>query len=171
MDSKGFFCFLLLLAFIAIELELLAGFGDAGNEVAEATAPAFEAEKLALVRSLLEESVDSVVEEGLREGLLLELGPEGIKVGVNERLALLFSEAGKAYGFVEFEAVSKSPAFLNENSSVIVSRLGKKSIQAEYHFSGGVMKSNFVLVRIQGRQSVAEFMVPAGYTASATVVG
>ncbi len=170
MNSRAFFCFVLLLAFLAVELEFLAGFGNANSQVAAATAPAFEAEKLALVRSLLEESTDNAVEESLKEGLALELGPKGIKSRVNERLALLFSEAEKAYGIVEFEARAKSPGFLNENSSVIVSRLGKKSVRVEYFFSGGIMKSNFVLARIEGREAIAEFRIPAGYTASAVVV-
>ena len=169
MNSRAFFCFALLLAFLAAELELLSGFGNANSQVAAATAPAFEAEKLALVRSLLEESADSVVEESLREGLALELGPEGIKARANERLAFLFSEAEKAYGIVEFEALSKNPGFLNGNSAVIVSRLGKKSVRAEYFFSGGVMKSNFALARIKGKEAIAEFRIPAGYTVSTMV--
>ena len=171
MNSRAFFCFVLLLAFLAAELEFLTGFENANSQVASANASAFEAEKLSLVRSLLEESTDSVVEESLRAGLILELGPEGIKAGVNERLALLFSKAEKAYGIVEFEANAKDPGFLNENSSVIVSRLGKKGIRAEYFFSGGIMKSNFVLARVGNQETIAEFRVPAGYTASAMVVG
>jgi len=169
MDSKGFFCFFLLLAFLSIELGLREGIGSAGNEVGGAISAGFEAEKLSLVRGLLEESVDQTVEQSLKEGLLLELGPEDIKAMVNERLSLLFSEAEKQYGFVEFE--EKSPGFLNGNSSVIVSRLEKKSVGAEYFFSGGILKSNFVLAEIRGKESMLEFRVPVGYAISATVVG
>lgn len=171
MNSRGFFCFILLFAFVFIELDALSGLEETRAGLARARASAFEAERLSLQRSLLEESVDNVVEGALEEGLAMELGPGRIKELVNSRLAMLFEEAESSYAGLELGPEAVSAGFLNSNSSVMVTRLGRKNVEASYFFSGGITRENPVIARLRGNEFGAEFRVPAGYAATSGVVG
>ncbi len=173
MNGKGIFCFLLLLAFFTLEIGFLDRATEERRSIAQAKALAFEAEKAFLVRSLMENSVDLAIDKGLLQGLQLNLGPQEIKGHVNSRLAALFRKMEKAYNdeiSISFDTKSLQESFLNKNSSVIVTRLDKKTIEAEYCFTGGIMASNTVSAKITGKGVTQIFRMPAGYTVKAEVL-
>ncbi len=176
MNSKGLFCFVLLLGAIAIETGLLNQGLEAKRDVAGGKAIAFEAEKTAFVRTVIENSVDAVIEWELYNGLLLNLGPEEIKQRVNRKLLVLFGEIEKAYGKeikVRFYAGNGvlSEGFLNENSKVLVTRINRGTIAAEYNFTAGLLKNNLVFAEIAGKKTKQFFKIPAGYSLGKTVIG
>jgi len=174
MNRHGLFCFVLLLAFFAVEAGFFAGAGEASHSIAEAGSLAFEAEKTSFTRALVENSVDAVVKESLRQALVLNLGQEETKKHVNSRLALLFTKIEKAYSEeieVKFDFESIQESFLNENSSVLVTKLKGKALEAEYCFTAGVMKNRFVEAEITGGKVKQFFKMPAGYTVKKEVVG
>ena len=53
----------------------------------------------------------------------------------------------------------------------IFSEAGEKTLQAEYCFTGGLMKNNQVVAEIAGKQTKLLFTMPAGYTIRETVIG
>jgi hypothetical protein len=174
MNRRGIFCFLLLLAFFSLEIGLLNQTSEPAAKLGEARALAFEAEKASLVRALMENSVDATIEESLRQGLLLNQEPKDIKKTVNNRLASLFGKMQKEFNEevkVFFDPNSLDEEYLNENSSVLVTRLDKKTVKAEYCFTGGLMKNNEVIAEIRGGSAKLLFKMPAGYTIGKTVIG
>lgn len=174
MNKRGMFCFLLLLAFFSLEISFFNQASEASGKLAEAKMLAFEAEKASFVRALMENSVDAAIEEGLGQGLLLNQEPETIKETVNSRLAGLFGEMEKAFNEemkVAFSPESLDEEYLNKNSSVLVTRIGKKTVRAEYSFTGGAMKRNSAVAEVSGSNLKLFFRMPAGYTIGKTVVG
>jgi len=169
MNRKGLFSFLLLLAFFSLEIGFLAKATEFKELALKEKAAAFEAEKASLQRTLIENSVDAIVEQELEQGLLLGLEAEEIKWRVNSRILALFKKIEKdpIQGIsVEFDADSLNPVFLNANSSLLVSKPGKK-VLAEYHFSGGLLKKESVSAKIFGEKTVVFFEIPPGYTVRA----
>ncbi len=174
MNKRGIFCFLLLLAFFSLEIGFLSQAGQATDKLAEANALAFEAEKASFVRALMENSVDAAIEEGLLQGLLLNQEPEVIKEAVNSRLAGLFAEMEKSFNEevkVAFSPESLDEEYLNKNSSVLVTRIDKRAVRAEYSFTGGAMRRNSAVAEVSGSNLKLFFRMPAGYTIGKTVVG
>ncbi len=170
MNREGIFCFLLVLAFIALEIRFLNEATNASQRLQKAKALAFEAEKASFVRALMENSVDVAIEESLLQGLLLNLEPDQIKKQANNRLAALFRLMQREYQsklVVSFDSKSLDPEFLNQNSSVLVTRLGKKTVEGLYHFTGGIMKNEAVSAEIAGSRVRQYFKIPAGYTVKA----
>lgn len=172
MNNKGLFCFLLVLAFASIQTGLLGRATE--METGRARALAFEAEQLSTARAIMENGIDLAAEEGLRQGIALNLEPEEIKQLVNARLAMLF-EKMETQGFpgikTEFEEESKNPAFLNENSAVSVARISGREVEAEYSFTGGLMKNKTARAKISGKKAVIIMELPVGYTVKEMVVG
>jgi len=175
MNCRGLFCFLIVLAFIAMRLAFLQGSIDARQGLAGARALAIEGEQLNLARTALEISVDNVVEGALEQGLRENLGPEEIKGLVNGRVMRLFGRAKEEYnGEVKVRFWAKGgvlgKGFLDENSKVSVVNVKGKAIAAEYVFTGGLLKSKGVRAEIAGERAMQEFRIPVGYTARAMVV-
>ena len=83
MNEKGIFCFVLLLAFFAIQTRFLAETTEASNKIEMAEELGFEAEKIWLARAVMEEDVDFAIKETLQQTLLLNLRPEETKKIVN----------------------------------------------------------------------------------------
>ena len=174
MNKRGIFCFVLLLAFFAIEARFLAEAAEASSRIETGEELGFEAEKAWLARAVMEGDVDLAIKDALRQGLLLNLGNEETKIFVNGRLAALFAEMEKANWegiSIEFSSESKNLEFLNENSAVAVEAAGKKTIQATYYFTGGILKSKKVYAEIKGKKAVLGFELPAGYSINESVVG
>ena len=173
MNGKGIFCFVLLLAFFAIEARFLAEAAEASSRIGAAEELGFEAENAWLARAVMEEDVDIAIKEALRQGLLLNLGHEETKIFVNSRLALLFAEMEKANWegiAIEFGPESKNLEFLNENSAVSVEAVGDKTIKATYYFTGGLLKNKKVYAEVKGKKAAIGFELPAGYSINGSVV-
>jgi len=162
-----------LLAFLAVEARFLEKAAESKELGQKAVLASFEAEQVSFARTLVEENVDLVVSESLGQGLALGLENQDLKHYVNARLLGLFLAIEQDFleGVeVRFSDESKSAVFLSENSSVFLAKAGSQSIEAEYCFTGGLEKSNYVKARIFGNGLEAEFRVPAGYCAKALVV-
>ncbi len=174
MNEKGIFCFVLLLAFFAIQTRFLAETTEATGRIELAEELGFEAEKAWLARAVMEEDVDFVIKETLHQGLLLNLGQEETKIFVNSKLVLLFAEMEKANweGIeIKFRQESKNLQFLNENSAIAVEAIDKKTIMATYYFTGGLLKNKKVYAEIKGKKAMLGFEIPAGYSINKSVIG
>ncbi len=174
MNTQGIFCFALLLAFAAMEINFLNESAAAKQKIFGTEKVLFEAEILSATRTIAENGVDAVTEEGLRQGVQAELEPDEVKKAVNKRLAFLFSEMEKnsdERASISFEEESLSEKFLNENSSVIVVKKEELVSVAEYSFTGGLLKDKKVKAKIFGKNAKQEFKIPAGYTIRVVVLG
>ncbi len=160
MNEKGIFCFVLLLAFFAIQTRFLAETTEASNKIEMAEELGFEAEK--------------AIKDTLNQGLLLNLGQNETKILVNSKLVLLFvkMENANLEGIeIEFKPESKNLQFLNENSAIAVEAIDKKTIMATYYFTGGLLKNKKVYAEIKGKKAILGFEIPAGYSIKESVVG
>ena len=174
MNEKGIFCFVLLLAFFAIQTRFLAETTEASNKIEMAEELGFEAEKIWLARAVMEEDIDIAIKEALNNSLLLNLGQDETKIFVNSKLILLFAEMEKANwdGIdIEFKLESKNLQFLNENSAIATEAIGKKTSMATYYFTGGILKNKKVYAEIKGKKAILGFEIPTGYSIKESVVG
>jgi len=174
MNEKGIFCFVLLLAFFAIQTRFLAETTEASNKIEMAEELGFEAEKVWLARTVMEGDVDIAIKDTLNQGLLLNLGQNETKILVNSKLVLLFvkMENANLEGIeIEFKPESKNLQFLNENSAIAVEAIDKKTIMATYYFTGGLLKNKKVYAEIKGKKAILGFEIPAGYSIKESVVG
>ena len=174
--EKGFFCFLLLLAAIALETNFLNESIEADKILAQGKTIAFEAEKASFIRTVIENNTDAIVRESLQQAILLNIPQEKIKDFVNKKLMELFAATEEEYTEeikVRFSTSNGLPIeeFLNKNSIVIVITVEGKTILAEYTFTGGLLKNEFVQAEIAGEQTNLLFKLPPGYSIKTTVVG
>ncbi len=175
MNNKGIFCFLLLLAAIALETNFLNKSIEADKILARGKTIAFEAEKAGFIRTVIENNADAMALESLQQAIELNLPLDKIKPFVNKKLALLFAAMEREYsGKIKVRFSTSNglslEEFLNENSVVTVTKDGSAEILAEYTFTGGLLKNNFVQAEIAGEQTKLFFKLPVGYTVKATVV-
>ena len=171
MNSRGIFCFVLLLAFFALEARFLNEAGSQETQLRKAGEIAFELEKAGFARALMENSVDSAIGQELKEGIAKNLEPKEIKESVNQRLAMLFQkmESGYSEGIsVKFCHDCMDLQFLNENSSVFAGNAGKATIAAQYCFTGGIKKDKKIEAEISGKSAKLVFSMPIGYCIEAT---
>jgi len=144
MNKNGIFCFVLLLAFFAIEARFLAEATNASNKIELAEELGFEAEKAWLAREVTEDNVDLAIKEALHQVLLLNFGQEETKNFVNAKLVVL---------------------------TVAIEAIDKKTVKATYYFTGGILKNKKVYAKIKGKKALLEFELPAGYSINTSVAG
>lgn len=170
-NNRGIFCFALVLAFAAIELNFLEGAGSAEAILGESVSLGFETEKVSLTRAVIENSVDKAIEESLMQGLVLDLEAGEIKKETNKRLIALFEKIEESHSReirARFARKAFAQDFLNQNSSVIVQRIDKRAIEASYSFTGGLEKGNEVSAEISSKGARAFFKLVPGYTVKAS---
>jgi hypothetical protein len=175
MNARGIFCFFILLAFLAIGREI----ATAGNEVCSAIGgaelTAMKLERANAIRSVIEENVDFIVRESIRESCA-EAEGSTVKIAVSRKLAELFSATEEAYnGGADIKFGTRSGAapdfaFLQENSSAIVVSAWGRRLAAEYCFTGGIAKSEYVSAKIDVEGAETQFILPAGYCQAVEVV-
>ena len=175
MNNKGIFCFLILLAFSAIQAEQFKGNRTQMLQLEKAKATAMEAEQLNAIKLSIEINTDKVVKQTIHEALLQNKEPEEIRDAVNQKLTQLFNATSEAYKTAKIEFKSTAgqlnTEFLNNNSKAIVSKIDKKTIAAEYVFTGGILKNQEAFAEITGKKTRQQFKIPIGYTIKATVAG
>jgi hypothetical protein len=173
VKGRGFFCFLVLLAFSLLFLALSEQ-DRAIEGLSASTAMAIEAEKVNFVRTLLEENSDFIIRETM-ESELQECppSPQKVKEKINRALLNYFEEMEKCCGgiSVDFSAGKGGlgMGFLNRNSALIVKRSGN-TCTMRYSFHGGIARSEFVSATISGKNFSQPFIIPAGYAQEATGV-
>ena len=165
MNEKGFFCFVLVLAFASANL---SDEGSAVRELNEACLLAIEAERVNFVRNLMEEDTDYIVLEVLkREAVGCIRAPHEIKEEVNAAIKnYLQAMEGEKSVFVRVYNSSGQNIdsdFLNSNSSLVVKRLGRVC-ELEYTFHRGLMRREVVTGTVSGNIFSQEFKIPQGYT-------
>jgi hypothetical protein len=154
---------MIVLAFSMLSISLSYQ-DNALNELFEAEKIAIEAEQVNFVRSLLEENTDFIVEGILlEEALLCDSSPGNAKQRINQALVAYFEEMQKGVDGIEIEFANASNGFLNQNSSLVVKRLGP-SCKIKYSFHGGLLKNQPVLAEVRGKEVVQQFKVPVGYS-------
>lgn len=154
---------MIVLAFSLLSVSLSQQ-DNALEELLKAEAIAIEAEQVNFVRSLLEENTDFIVEEILwEEAILCDSAPGNTKQRINQALATYFEEMQKGVGGIEIEFAKANQEFLNENSSLVVKRLGP-ACEITYTFHGGLLRNQPVLAEVRGKKVVQQFKIPAGYT-------
>ena len=154
---------MIVLAFSLLSVSLSQQ-DSALRELSEAEKIAIEAEQVNFVRSLLEENTDFIVGGILlEEALLCDSSPGDAKQRINQALAAYFEEMQKGICGIEIEFANASNGFLNQNSSLVVKRLGP-SCKIKYTFHGGLLKNQSVLAEVMGEKVVQQFKVPAGYS-------
>ncbi len=187
MNNKGIFCFLLLLSAIALETNFLNESIEADKILAQGKTIAFEAEKASFIRTVIENNTDAMVRESLQQAILLNIPQEELKLFVNGKLVLLFAETEKEYNskikvqFKGYDAETKMQFttsdglqfedFLNNNSTALIVSIKGKTVLAEYDFTGGLQRNNFIEAEIAGDNTKTVFRLPPGYSIKATVVG
>ena len=174
--EKGFFCFLLLLAAIALETNFLNESIEADKILAQGKTIAFEAEKASFIRTAIENNTDAMVRESLQQAIMLNIPQEELKLFVNGKLAGLFAATEGEYNSeikVRFTTSDGMPLpeFLNENSTALIVSVKGKTVLAEYDFTGGLQRNCFVEAEIAGERTKTVFRLPPGYSIKATVVG
>lgn len=169
MNNKGLFSFLLILIFVTIELNMLEEQTRTRQELLKTKNISIESEKATLTRAIIEHTLDQIIEEQLKRGMALELKPEEIKNRVNEQIEKAIQKTKNTNSqnqkITSKEKIDKQ--YLNKNSTVIVKRIGKNTLQAEYHYTGGLMKNNELTLNIRGKNTEQEFKLPIGYTIKA----
>ena len=168
MNNNGLFCFLMLLAFYTTQAAILEEQVTLKQEALKARSMSMEAEKATLTRAIMETTLDAIIEENLKQGVFLELEPDAIKANVNMALEKAFEKMRKPYS-LKFEKEPTAET-LNRNSIVLVKRIGKKTVEAEYQYTGGLMKQNEVKAVISEGKVRQEFKIPIGYTIKTRVV-
>jgi type II secretory pathway pseudopilin PulG len=183
--QRGFASVLALLAAV-----LLLGLGSSQNRSQNAFFDSFqgmiEAEQNNFVRSMLEESTDTVIEKTLEEALLSgETDPETINRQIAWNLAVFFRETESQNSNIEFYWVETTPesynriplletnsldaATIESFSKTIVIRNGSIAI-GETVFVGGKNQNRAIVAHIHSPNHSDFFLLPIGYQARTEVV-
>jgi hypothetical protein len=177
MNKKGLFCFLIVLGFAGILACLSSSESRESLEFGKTKNICFEIEKLDLERTILEENIDFLILETMRAEL--EKGnknPEQIKEKISENLLVFFKQAekealGKNLAIIFFQKngpVSKD--FLKQNSKIFLVAY-ENLVVAEYNFTGGIFKDNFLKAKIESENAEKLFELPLGYSQKAFAAG
>lgn len=159
----------MLLAFYTTQAAIIEEQGALKQEALKARSTSMEAEKATLTRAIMETTLDKIIEEKLKQGVFLELEPDAIKANVNMALEKAFEKMRNPYS-LEFEKEPTAET-LNRNSIVLVKRIGEKTVEAEYQYTGGLMKENEIKAVIVEGNAKQEFRMPIGYTIKTRVIG
>lgn len=174
MNKKGFFCFLVVLCFAAVQLQFFSQKAEQNAEFAQAKSILFEIEKLDLERAALEENLDFLIKQAMLEEIKKQSNnSEAIKEKINEKVILFFEkkENSKELKIKFFSNNSEkiSLEFLNANSNLLAINY-ENFVFAEYNFTGGLLKNNLLKARISSENAEKEFQLPIGYSQKAVLV-
>ena len=177
MKNKGLMSFVLVLIFILIYFNLVYSIGEFNSKKNLTEAELIEIEDTSFKRNLLENAVDSVIEETISNEILFG-STEGKKINqkISEKLIKVFSEteakeifvkeinSNKEYKKIKITGKEITKEFIEENSKTIVIKLEEKIFLVEFHFTGGINKNNLVGAEITENQSKSKFFIPVNYT-------
>jgi hypothetical protein len=166
---KGFFAFATVLAIISLLLIFSHNSAESSFILEQTENELIKTEEAHKERTLLENNVDKIVEEKLKEQI--EKRNHNTKKALEEISASL-SE------FLKEKTVAKTifgqtigevtKEFLNENSAVQIIKT-KKFIYAEYTFTSNLSKTNTITADF-GNEIKIEFRVPIGYSQNISAV-
>ncbi|MFH1663678.1 MAG: hypothetical protein ABH986_02630 [archaeon] len=177
MSQKGLISFVLVLAFIAVYFSLVFSLNSFNSEKNFTEAKLVEIENNSFKRNLLENAVDSLIEETMQEEIAFGSDdPEKINEKISAKLFELFSGmeekgtefketlSGKKYSETEIKGEKISKKFIKENSKTIVFSLENRLYEVQFIFTGGINKNNLAGAEIKENSSTQKFFIPLDYT-------
>jgi len=190
LNSRGLFCFTLVLAFSAGYFSLANSSEETFAELQKGKSLAFEAEKSSLLKHSVEANLDfliaKAIEEETKKG---NLDAEKLNEKIAGKIFNYFNELEKQQGFekIEFfegnysknnyEKILKGKrnkklglVFLLENSRVLVLNLEEKVYLVEFSFTGGIFKNKVGYAVISTPNTRDYFLLPVNYSHKTMVV-
>jgi hypothetical protein len=168
MNSNGLFCFFLVMLFTSSFILLRAGGEREKNTLA------FEIEKTSFERAMLEQNTDFLIRKSIENEIAFGLlNPLEIKKNVCKKLFDFFKEnegenqgIKKSFYFQDKSRLIKNRLSLEEleMNSIAVVVAKKKIVFAEFYYTGGLLKNNFLTADIESQGIIQKFMVPPEYS-------
>jgi hypothetical protein len=145
---------------------------------------------LFLRRTEMENHVDAIIREELRQGLLKKLSAGAIQTLINQRII----EYLNAFPSLRKEPITYHPGFgsllhtqyssllitqewepltllqLNQNSHVLILPITGNARYGEYSYTGGVNATSILINRLHAQNEHTLFALPSGYRACATTI-
>jgi len=177
MHVKGLISFVLVLAFIVIYFSLVFSLNSFNSEKNFTEAKLIEIENSSMKRNLIENAVDSLIEEEIKKEIAFGSDePEKINEKISEKLSefffimeekgIEFSEiaSDRKYSETEIKEKKITKEFIKENSKTIVFNLENRLYHVEFIFTGGKNKNNFIGAEIKENSSYQKFFLPVNYS-------
>jgi hypothetical protein len=146
---RGIFSFSIILVVLVVLLNLSLVENNFYAKIEKAEKDCIEAENSSKERTILENSIDKIIEAKLGEQMRnRNFLPASVKNEINQRLSEYLPSATKE--------------FLNSNSNAYTMEAGGKKY-GEYSFTSNEMKTIFITKKI-GKKSTAYFTIPVDYS-------
>lgn len=175
MNKRGLFCFFLVLCFAGMQASLQMQSLQEKEKFEKTKSLIFEIESLDFARTILEENTDFIAGQAMAEEIKKgNEETESVKQKTNEKISAFFSKAKESLEkekSLQIIFLKNRPEkdFLNINSSLLIISY-ENFFFAEYNFSGGVLKNNFLKAEIESAGAKKNFEIPTGYAQHAVVV-
>ena len=167
MNKRGFYSFLLVLAYGVLLLSVITAEEKSIQSLRETKAMLIEGERINLERTIVEENVDFIIKETLREELQKTNNAEAVKERINEKLFLLLLQIQKNAPNTRFfknngEELDRES--LEKITKALVVDIKEKTRHGEYYITGGWSTGETIIGKISGKHFEQEFLLPVGYT-------
>ena len=188
MNSRGFVS-LLVLAMLAIPFIHAAGLSDSlRRQSGQAIVREIEMEKAIALRSELEENTDFIIRSALLGEALKKAGPEEAKAEISARLMRYYEaesdERGNEIGFFNSRFAGSNYSLLlsgrnpeglsaediESESVVTMNRLPNGIIEAEFFFTGGILREMQAFAIISEGKTRMVFVIPRNYVSRVVAV-
>jgi len=175
MNSKGVFSFFLVLAFIQLNAVLQAYAVYSEETLSSTLSELLAMEKASFVRAELENNLDFAVMETISKEIdrhnYLQASLEEHAAEAVIQLAKETEEFYTDNPSVRFEVVDRSTGErkvpetqdIRRNAGVLLVDAGETILVVEFHFTGGILRSEALRARISSGDFHQEFLLPSGY--------
>ncbi len=173
--KKGLISFIIVLIFILIYFNLIYSVNSFNSKQNFTEANLIEIENTSFRRNLIENAVDSLIEETIKKEIAFGSdNPKIINKKISGKLIELFNEISetefkeihseKKYSKTEIKGKKLSKKFIEENTKIIVFGLDNKLYETKFIYTGGVNKNNLIGSRITENNSEQKFFIPVDYS-------
>ncbi|HLD58228.1 MAG TPA: hypothetical protein VI977_01125 [archaeon] len=175
MNSKGLFCFFLVISIAGMQAAMHAQALQENEKFEKTRSLSIEIESLDFARTIIEENADFIAEQAMAEEIRNNnQDTESIKQKANEKISAFFEkekeflarEKSLQLGFLQN---NPSREFLNENSSLLLISY-EGFFFLEYSFTGGILKNNFLKAEIESENAKKSLELPISYVQHAVVL-
>ncbi len=183
MQHKGLIAFVLVFFFILIYFNLVYSLSSFNSEKNFAEAKLIEIENTSFKRNLLENTIDSVIEEEIKKEIAFgTTEPKKLNEKISEKLIEVFSvleekeiefkeaNSGKKYSKIKIRGKKVEKEFLEKNSKTIVINLKETVYLVEFIYTGGLEKNNLIGAEIKEKNSNRNFFIPFNYSVKQVAV-
>lgn len=173
--KKGLISFILVLIFILIYFNLVYSVNSFNSKKDSSEADLIEMENTSFKRNLIENAVDSLIEEKIKKEIAFGSdNPEIINKKISGELDKLFNEINenefkeikseKKYSKTEILGKKVSEKFIEENTKTIVFGLEDRLYEVRFIYTGGINKNNLIGSKITENNSEQKFFIPVNYS-------